>query len=223
MNEQKIEWSKMIPKWNQYHSKWIQNEQNGTQMAPKWCPKASLEVSKWTRRLQDDSRGTKMASRRFKEVSKMAQRGPKMAPRAHNMIPRGPEMAAKGPKMPPRWAQEGSKGTKIDVKIELCVFLYIYKMLKNHWFFQWKIGPREAWIRHNGWNWHTGALVGDKKSSSQSLEPSWDLLESLYGSWSAPGDSLEGQGSLQRGGRNFNAGKKGASQAQGGVGEGSLG
>ena len=62
-----------------------------------------------------------MASRRFQEVSKMAQRGPKMAPRAHNMTPRGPEMAAKGVKMVPRWSQEGSKGIKMDVEIELCV------------------------------------------------------------------------------------------------------
>ena len=29
----------------------------------------------------------------------------------------------------------------------------------------------------------------NKTSSLQPLEPSWELLESLYGSWSAPGDS----------------------------------
>ena len=41
------------------------------------------------------------------------------------------------------------------------------------------------------------------KSPSQPLEPSWELLESLCGSWNTPRDSLEGQGDLQRGGGNL--------------------
>ena len=92
-----------------------------SKMAPKWSPNASPEASKWTRRLQEDSR-------RFQEVPsipKMAQRGPKMVPKAHNMTPRGPKMAPKGSKMAPRWSQEASKGAKMDAKIEL-------SMLKKH-------------------------------------------------------------------------------------------
>ena len=50
-----------------------------------------------------------------------------------------------------------------------------------------EIGALEHWQvtknhLRNLWSYHVG------------------FLESLYGSWSAPGDSLEGQGGLQRGG-----------------------
>ena len=92
-------------------------------MDPKCPPNPSLEASKWARRLQNGSRGAKMASMRLQELPKMAsirfqelpktptmdQCGPKMAHMDPNMIPRVAKMAPKGPNVAPRWAQDGPK------------------------------------------------------------------------------------------------------------------
>ena len=88
-----------------------------SKMAPNWHPNGAPKLP---RRCPNGPEGSKMPSRRFKDVSKMAQRGPKMAPRAHNMTPRGPKMVPKGPQVAPRWPQKEPKWmSKLNL---VCVF-----------------------------------------------------------------------------------------------------
>ena len=75
--------------------KWTPNEQNGSQMPPKCSPNPPLEASKWARKAQHGSRGTKMVSMSVQELPKMA--------------PRDPRWPQDGPKI----AQDDSKGGKL--------------------------------------------------------------------------------------------------------------
>ena len=55
------------------------------------------------------------------------------------------------------------KGPGGEATVSSNMNVIIYKVLKRHWFFKRKAGPRGPGKKHDGWNWDTGVLVGAKK------------------------------------------------------------
>ena len=117
--------------------KWIQNEQNGTQMSPKWFPNPSPRPPKGPGGLemaQEVRRWSQWGSKSSPRIPKMVQEVVHMAP---NMTPRGAKMAPKGPK-DQRWPLEASKGAKLVPKMG-------YGTFKKHVFFLCFLAKMTYW------------------------------------------------------------------------------